>query len=98
MVLARNRLTWLGWINVVFGVASLARIIVEIVSFEPSFFESRVATLFTFDAMEATLWIASGLCLLLCDSRTGLRRVGASHRARPSHDPQFVHVGLYSPP
>jgi hypothetical protein len=68
MVFSRKRLIWIGWANVVFGILSLFRVVVEILCFEPRFFESRVATLFTFDAMEATLWIASGLCLLLCDS------------------------------
>jgi hypothetical protein len=68
MAFSRKRLTWIGWANVVFGILSLFRVVVEILCFEPRFFESRVATLFTFDAMEATLWIASGLCLLICDS------------------------------
>jgi hypothetical protein len=62
--LSRNRLTWLGWTNIAFGVASLARVIVEIVTFGSWFFESRITVLFSFDAMEATLWIASGICLL----------------------------------
>src|SRR6185436_13145257 len=34
------------------------------VTFEARFFDSRVAVLFSFDAMVAALWSASGLCLL----------------------------------
>jgi len=59
-----KRLAWIGGANVVLGAFSLVRLVAEILAFRPSYFDSRVTALFMFDAMVATLWISSGLCLL----------------------------------
>ena len=61
---SRQRLEWIAKANIVLGVVSIVRLIIEIQFFWSTRNLSRHAEFAAFDLAVGSLWVASGLCLL----------------------------------